>query len=102
MDLQQRLRDLAISESGFVFDPFTGTTFSVNPTGQFILLKLREGADAAGIERELTRTFELYGDDDPARDVHEFLGLLREQGLVPKDALAPAPVVQLVAQPAEG
>jgi hypothetical protein len=98
MDIQQRLRDLAISESGFVFDPFTGLTFSVNPTGQFILLKLREGLGTEGIERELSRSFELYGDDDPARDVREFLGLLREQGVLPKEPLAPS---LSVVQPAE-
>jgi hypothetical protein len=95
MEIKQRLRDLAISETGFVFDPFTGTTFSVNPTGHFILLKLRDGLDAGGIEQELGRSFELYGDDDPARDVHEFLGLLREQGVLPKDALA-APALTVV------
>lgn len=90
MDIKQRLKDIAISESGFVFDPFTGSTFSVNATGQFILLKLREGLGVEQVELELHEAFALGGDDDPSRDVREFLGLLREQGVLPKEVALPA------------
>lgn len=92
MDLSQTLKDLAISQSGFVFDPTSGVTFTVNTTGQFILLKLREGAGLEAVERALGDEFELGELDDPARDVREFLSLLRDQGVIPRaslDAIAP-------------
>ncbi len=34
MRSSQRLRDLAVSESGFVFDPYSGQTYSLNATGR--------------------------------------------------------------------
>lgn len=38
----QRLKQLAISETGFVFDPQTGQSFTVNSTGQLVLGCLKE------------------------------------------------------------
>lgn len=39
-----RLRkNVAVSESGFVFDPHTGESFSVNETGKDILELLKQG-----------------------------------------------------------
>ena len=83
-DLAARLKDIAISQSGFVFDPTTGVTFSVNATGQLILLKLRDGVDPSAIADELRAAFELGPSDDPARDVQEFLLALHEQGIAPR------------------
>ena len=45
MDAPQHLRDLAVSDTGFVFDPYSGATFSVNPTGLVILRALQQGAE---------------------------------------------------------
>lgn len=85
MDLRANLRDIAISQSGFVFDPNTGITFSVNATGQLILVRLRDGVALSVIEEELRESFELSEDDDPARDVREFVRLLRDQGIIPRE-----------------
>ena len=35
-------KNIAISENGFIFNPLTGDSFSVNPTGVFIIQKLNE------------------------------------------------------------
>ncbi len=86
MTLVQRLKDLAISDSGFLFDPVSGLTFSVNPTGRFLLERLREGQDAAGVVESLGDAFDTTDRDDLIRDVREFVGLLKEQGIVPRDA----------------
>ena len=43
MDALTRLSDLAISDSGFVFDPYTGASFSVNLTGLTLLRALKDG-----------------------------------------------------------
>jgi len=42
MSSVQKLKDLAVSDSGFVFDPYTGSTFSVNAAGRLILKGRKE------------------------------------------------------------
>jgi PqqD family protein of HPr-rel-A system len=76
------LRDLAISDTGFVFDPYTGHTFTVNATGLLLLKELAHGAEAAALAGVLAERFECTDDDDPGRDVAEFLGMLKDAGLV--------------------
>lgn len=79
-----RLRELAVSDTGFVFDPYSGFTFSVNETGRFILQRLKAGADVEAVAAALGDAFELSPRDDPSRDVHEFILMLREQQLLPR------------------
>lgn len=72
------LHRLAISQSGFVFDPVSGRSFSVNETGLAILRLLQR---EPRLDTLLDR---LAGDFDvdrrrAERDVLEFLGSLREQ-----------------------
>ena len=80
MEPTQRLRDLAVSESGFVFDPYSGQTYSLNATGRSVLEAVKGGADPAEIERILRQGFEVAGGEDLQRDLSEFLRTLREQG----------------------
>ena len=77
-----RLRDLALSDQGFVFDPLSGYTFTVNPTGLVVLRLLKEGRSSAAIVHELQEAFDLDGGEDVGRDVDEMILRLREQGLV--------------------
>ncbi|MGM0556772.1 MAG: PqqD family protein [Myxococcota bacterium] len=84
MDTEQRLRDLAISDSGFIFDPYSGATFSVNPTGVEIVEGLREGLEREALVERLQETFEVADLDDPERDLDEFVGMLRQYGIVDK------------------
>ncbi len=78
--MNRRLRNLALSESGFLFDPSTGFTYSLNPTGAFILRQLIAGAPPEGIPARLTEEFATEA-DVAARDLDQFLLLLRELGL---------------------
>jgi PqqD family protein of HPr-rel-A system len=80
VEQRQRLRDLAVSESGFVFDPYGGQTYSLNAPGRAILVALRRGDDAAAIEAALREAFAVEPGTDVARDVREYLLQLREQG----------------------
>lgn len=80
MDPQQRLRDLAVSESGFVFDPYSGQTYSLNPSGLVALEALRRGEGREVVVEALRQRFALDGREDLSRDVAEFLRALREQG----------------------
>lgn len=80
MDPLQRLRDLAVSESGFVFDPYSGQTYSLNPSGQVALEAVRGGAGPEAVAEALRLRFEVEPGQDLARDVADFLRALREQG----------------------
>lgn len=78
------LKDLAISESGFVFDPRSGATFTLNDTGRAALDGLRTGLDRAAIEAALVERFEVTG-ADLHRDVDEFVRQLKQAGFLAQD-----------------
>lgn len=78
----QRLKDLAVSETGFVFDPYSGATFTTNATGLGILEALKAGADRAQLLAQLREAFDVHQTDDLDRDLDEFLGLLRRYEIV--------------------
>ena len=74
----EALQRLALSDSGFVFDPMTGNSFTVNSTGLAILRHLQKGAGRDELLHTLQEEFEV----DPLvaeRDVIEFADLLRNQ-----------------------
>ncbi len=82
--INQRVRDLALSDTGFVFDPYSGATFTVNPTGLCILRALAEGLARPDVVRRLRESF----DAPPAEveaDLDDFLHLLGQQGVLPQD-----------------
>jgi PqqD family protein of HPr-rel-A system len=77
-----RLRDLAISDAGFVFDPLTGHTYNVNETALAVLNALKAGASLDAVVAGMRDTFDVDPDTDLARDLDDLLAHLREQGLV--------------------
>jgi PqqD family protein of HPr-rel-A system len=83
-----RLADLAISDSGFVFNPRTGDVFTVNETGRVILLFLKDGLGSGAIAESLRARFEVL-DEDVARDVDEFLSVVREHGMCAENGEEP-------------
>ncbi len=84
MNVPLPFRDLALSESGFVFDPMTGASYSVNSTGLVILQGLREGLNRSGLLALLADRFDA-AEADLDRDLSDFLQVLRREGLVPLD-----------------
>ncbi len=78
------LKDLALSETGFVFDPYTGATFTTNATGQAILAALREGLSRPEIAVRLRERFTVHTQDLES-DIGEFIQLLRQHGIVPAE-----------------
>lgn len=79
-----KLSDLALSDTGFVFDPYSGTTFSVNPTGLALLRWIKEGHDRPELLDRLRAEYET-GQADLHRDLDDFMHLLRQHGIVPTD-----------------
>jgi hypothetical protein len=70
---------LAINESGFVFDPVSGQSFTINESGRAILRLARMKRSAHQIAEQLVTEFEV-----PLhvceRDVLEFAAVLRRLG----------------------
>ncbi|MBL8636815.1 MAG: PqqD family protein [Myxococcales bacterium] len=81
MSSATHLKDLALSDTGFVFDPYTGATFTTNATGLAILQALREGLGRSAIIDRLRERFDVHGDLES--DITEFYQLLRQHGVVP-------------------
>ncbi len=76
-----RIQHLAVNDEGFVFDPTTGESFTVNSTGLFILNKLKEGLTETEIEKQLTETFDEVP-EELQRDMSDFLQQLKSMGIV--------------------
>lgn len=72
------LARLAISESGFIFDPVTGHSFSVNETGILVIRILQKGLDLANAVTQLQNIYQ-EKNEVIERDLLEFITLLREQ-----------------------
>jgi PqqD family protein of HPr-rel-A system len=88
--MSERMKDLAVSDNGFVFDPWTGSSFSLNESGLCLLRGLQEGLGRAALAARLRERFELRdGAGAPAadleRDVDEFLNQLRRNELLGQD-----------------
>jgi PqqD family protein of HPr-rel-A system len=75
-----RIKDLAISDSGFVFDPFSGGMFTLNPTGRTILESLREGLSEPEIVQRLRDEYDQVA-PRVEDDVRDFLRTMKELGL---------------------
>jgi hypothetical protein len=83
------LRELAISDSGFVFDPRTGATFTLNATGLAIVLALRDGVSVDGVAQRVRDRFaEVPATIDD--DVLDFVRALEHHGILPPVAATEA------------
>ena len=77
----ERVKQLAINDEGFVFDPLTGDSFTVNQTGLFILKKLKEGKKGEEILQEMVEEFEV-SPEEAERDLIDFIEKLRSYRLL--------------------
>ncbi len=82
--INQRLKDLAVSETGFVFDPYSGATFSLNASALCLLRGLKQGLGPDELIARLEESFDVT-DADLSRDIDEFLELLRYNGVLPQE-----------------
>jgi len=77
-DISDSIRRLALSESGFVFDPVSGQSFTVNDTGLSLLRLLQKSSDEQHILDQLAEDYS--GErNEMTRDLEEFVASLREQ-----------------------
>lgn len=69
-------KNIALSDSGFVFNPSTGESFSVNPIGVEIMQLLRKGKDSNQIKASIIKEYQI----DEAmfeRDLEDFINMMR-------------------------
>jgi len=76
-----KLNRLAVNDEGFIFDPETGNSFTVNKTGLFIIKLLKEGKNEDEIVELLTKEFEV-NEEEARRDLLDFIEQLKILGLV--------------------
>ena len=57
-----QLKSLAVSETGFVFDPRTGQSFTLNHTGMAALDLLRQGKSVSETADTLASTYRTHKD----------------------------------------
>lgn len=55
----QRLSKLAVSESGFLFDPETGQSFTLNRTGLLTLSYLKRGSSIEETAAQLAKDYKI-------------------------------------------
>lgn len=52
-------KNIAVSENGFVFDPTSGDSYSLNPIGAEIITMLKEGKDMNDVEKHILNKYEV-------------------------------------------
>jgi PqqD family protein of HPr-rel-A system len=74
-------KNIAISEAGFIFNPVTGDSFSVNLMAAEILEALRNGQSEDEIISALTKKYEVEK-SQLQKDLHDFFADLKAHNLV--------------------
>ncbi len=76
-----QLNDLAVSDSGFIFNPATGESFSANETGLFILEQLKQSKTQ---EEIIDLMLEEFQADRPTmeKDFADFIAILSHYHLI--------------------
>jgi len=73
----EALQQLALNDSGFVFDPVNGRSFTANAIGLFLLRLLQKQYDMPALLSAVSEAFEVDA-QTAERDITEFAGQLRK------------------------
>jgi hypothetical protein len=75
------LKQLAISESGLIFDPTSGAIYTSNAVGLLILGALKDGMEPDEIRSRVVKQFDV--DEQTAeRDIYDFLSQMYSNGVI--------------------
>ena len=77
-------KNIALSDTGFVFNPSNGDSFSTNPIGMEIIKMLKEGKSDSDIKAHVVKT---YMTDEPTfeKDLYDFINMLTKLNLTETD-----------------
>lgn len=78
-------KEIAISDSGFVFDPTTGESYSLNAIGVEILTLLKEGNDQKEISGYVLQKYEVDADTFE-NNYYDFINMLTKFNLIDAEA----------------
>ncbi|GAB4301357.1 MAG: hypothetical protein Kow0068_24310 [Marinilabiliales bacterium] len=73
--------DIALSDNGFVFDPTSGETFSLNQTGTDIIKLLKKGLNIEEIKKALLEKYEA-NDYEIEKEIYDFITILKQYNLI--------------------
>ncbi|MCP4121443.1 MAG: PqqD family protein [Bacteroidetes bacterium] len=68
-------KNVALSDSGFLFNPATGDSFSVNPIGQEIIKMIQEGKENQSIIDTIVEEYMIDG-NTVEKDLYDFNKML--------------------------
>jgi hypothetical protein len=74
-------KNVAVSDSGMIFNPDTGETYTVNPIGAEIINGIKEGNTSTEISNKVTSKYTV----EPStfeKDFDDFISLLRNYSLI--------------------
>ena len=77
-------KNISLSDTGFIFNPSTGESFSVNPIGVEIIKLIRDGKEKDQIKESI---LEKYQTDDATfeRDYYDFVNIMNHYNLTEID-----------------
>lgn len=74
-------KNIAISDSGFVFNPSTGDSFSINPIGILVINMLKDGTPDNEIVNSIENTY-MIDKDTAEKDLYDFKNMLANLKLI--------------------
>ena len=74
-------KNIAVSDSGFVFDPTTGDSYSLNPIGQEILEYVKQGNKYDDINKIMTTKYDV-DQTSFERYYYDFVAMLKQYQLI--------------------
>jgi hypothetical protein len=77
-------KNIAISESGFLFNPSTGDSFSTNPIGKEIITLIKEEHSLEHIVKQIHQKYAV-DQDTFEKDLADFLYILKINHILKED-----------------
>ena len=74
-------KNIAISDSGFLFNPSTGDSYSVNPIGQEIIKLLKEGKTEGQVKAYILNSY-MTDNDAVEKDIYDFKNMLETYKII--------------------
>lgn len=74
-------RNIALSDSGFVFNPTTGDSFSTNPIGLEIIKLMKEDKDAEHVKKHILAHY-MTDEATFEKDYYDFVNMLTKLQLI--------------------
>jgi hypothetical protein len=84
MQTMKLKKNIAVSESGFLFDSTSGESYSLNKTGQLIVNMISEGKTEDEIKEIILKKYDVES-DALHRYFDDFIRMLKQMNLLEKE-----------------